>query len=217
MNSIDRRRFLKILSVAGSGTALAGILLGRNLIKFNYQFYIITEDPEQDVAWFLGHISSGQFSFHINKKSIPPTSQDLSIIRDGKVVDPLGEECNQPALKKFTYQLRNRQSKGHVLVTVTPAEIIEQDQVTFEVNGRIVEQVDRTRNYKSIVVPGHQGKTEFKVEDEIVSVVNSSCRYKICQRMGNIESGRIICAPNKLLVAVRQSRQSNHTLDSITC
>lgn len=214
MNSIDRRRFLKIVSVAGSGTALAGILLSRKLIASGNQIYIITSDPDQDVAWFLNHINLGRFSLDINKKSILPTSQDLSIIRDGKVIDPLCEECNQPELKKFTYQLRMRQNKGRVLVTATPAEIIERDQVTFEVDGRIVEQVDRNQNYKSIVIPGHQGKTEFKIEKGVVSVVNSSCKHKICQRMSHIKSGRIICAPNKLSVAVRQRY---HTLDSITC
>jgi hypothetical protein len=44
--------------------------------------------------------------------------------------------------------------------------------------------------------------TVFAVDDGQVRVRSSSCRHELCRNCGKVSSGRIVCAPNRLVATV---------------
>lgn len=210
---MNRRGFLKRASLFGAGAIAASLSFGGQTEAMENQYYLITGDPDRDTRRLLQLIGrrSGP-GLQVESTSIQPSPQDLSLISGGQVVDPRNPSV-PGKLQGFAAELRNRSNHAHTMVSISRASRQRNNIAMFEVNGRTVEQVDLSRDYKNIVIAGTQGNTTFQVVNGQLSVVNSSCRHHLCQKMGARKSGRIICAPNKLVASVSGIRQD---LDGVT-
>ncbi|MBN1981684.1 MAG: NusG domain II-containing protein [Chitinivibrionales bacterium] len=69
---------------------------------------------------------------------------------------------------------------------------------------------------RSFVIRGHQGAIVCSIEKKRVRVTSADCRNQICVKTGWIQSPfqQIVCAPNHILVVIRQS-QTSEALDAI--
>ncbi len=213
MRRMDRRGFLKLASLVGAGAVASAIPLTRRAEGQEAQYYLVTGSPDRDLARLLDHLEIRRSSVRITTSPITATNQDLSIILGGEVVDPVRGNQGNRKLKDMALRLRERSDLGPTLLTVTPWESRENNLVTFEVNGKVEDQLPLNRDFESIIISGSHGDTEFQIKQGIVSVTHSSCKNQVCRSMSGITNGRIICAPNKLVASVRNT---GFAVDSIT-
>jgi len=212
MKKLDRRAFLKLTSFAGAGVLAAGLPIWKTDAR-ETALVFITDIPEKDTERLLAIASE-----YLNKKPtietqlIAPTAQDLSLVRDTELMDPTCSSKVPAEIRTFTSELRQRKNVGGYCVTMSSGKDESGDKVTFEVDGRIIEEVDRSGHYENITIAGAQGDTRFALRNGKLSAVHSSCKHDICVKMGEKKSGRIICAPNKLVATINGPRQ----VDSIT-
>ena len=88
--------------------------------------------------------------------------------------------------------------------------------VHIEVNGRPVYilPVDKDR---TVSVEGPEGKTVIEIKDHRVRVTESPCHNKLCIKQGWIESGAIVCLPNRVIVTIGNHEDGfNKIVDAIT-
>jgi hypothetical protein len=88
--------------------------------------------------------------------------------------------------------------------------------VHIEVNGRSVYvlPIDKDR---TVSVKGPEGKTVVEIKDHRVRVTESPCRNKLCIKQGWIESGAIVCLPNRVVVTIGNDEDEfNKIVDAIT-
>jgi len=153
-----------------------------------------------------------RFSVKMSKAPVQASAQDLTVIHNGQVIDPRGSDLSRE-IREFSRELRDRKNPGHTLITVSLEQSSPKHAVVFEYNGKIMERLDARKNYDRIEMPGTQGKTTFKLRDGRLSVVESSCRHNLCAKMGPVQTGKIICAPNRLVASIDADRSQ---FDSIT-
>jgi hypothetical protein len=88
--------------------------------------------------------------------------------------------------------------------------------VLIEVDNRpvYVLPVDKDR---SVSVQGPMGKTVVEIMNHRVRIAESPCHNKLCIKQGWIESGAIICLPNRVVVTIgNHEDESDKTVDAIT-
>jgi hypothetical protein len=69
---------------------------------------------------------------------------------------------------------------------------------------------------RTISVEGPEGKTVVEIRRNMVRIIDSPCRNKLCVRQGWIKSGALVCLPNKVVVTVRGHDSNNRGIDAIT-
>ena len=86
----------------------------------------------------------------------------------------------------------------------------------IEVNGRPVYilPIDKDR---IVSVDGPEGRTVVEIKDRRLRVTESPCHNKLCIKQGWIESGAIVCLPNKVVVTIGDHEgEINKIVDAIT-
>jgi len=176
-------RFTKNLNLKDfESTKVKKIVSDKSIIYFSSDCIISIQNLD-------GKFNSDIF-LRDNENSIyhPEKISDLFFIRD--------EIRNQPARIKLICEYR----KDNFLNKIIP----EEKNVIVEVENEIVEKLPLNKNYKNVSVTGANGKVQFSIENQRVSVINSSCRNKLCIHSGPIENinQNIVCAPNKLIIRI---------------
>jgi len=138
----------------------------------------------------------------------------LGIIDNGQLVNPRRVIGLEPGLTDFADALWARKSTGEHLIKIETPRFVQNDLVLFEVNGEIVEQVSLQNNYRQIAIAGKNSGTSFELKEGYLSVTQASCRHEVCKKIGPTYSGRIICAPNKLVATVNPAHR--RLFDGIT-
>jgi hypothetical protein len=88
--------------------------------------------------------------------------------------------------------------------------------VLIEVNGRPV-YVLPVHKDRTVSVEGPLGKTVVEIRNQRVRVTESPCHNKLCIEQGWIESGSIICLPNRVVVTIgNHEDESDKIVDAIT-
>jgi hypothetical protein len=88
--------------------------------------------------------------------------------------------------------------------------------VKIEVNGKLAYKLP-LNNDTAIVVKGIIGDTIVEIKNRKVRIKESPCPNKICVHQGWIDSGAIICLPNRVMVFIEGSEgKENKTIDAIT-
>lgn len=207
MNNISRRRFLKMSALLGVGTISGGLLwLKAGLNERSY--FLITDNPTGDFTRLLRITGLAEDKgAGIEYTRIQPSFLDLGIIDNGRLVDPRRAIGLEPELTDFANALWARKSTGKHLIKIETPRFVQNDLVLFEVNGEIVEQVSLQNNYRQIAVAGKNSGTSFELKDGYLSVTQASCRHEVCKKIGPIYSGRIICAPNKLVATINPAQR----------
>ena len=207
MNNISRRRFLKMSALLGVGTISGGLPWLRPRPN-ERSYFLITDNPAGDLGRLLRITGlAGDRSASIEYTSIQPSLLDLGIIEDGWLIDPRRTSGLEPELTDFANALRARKSTGKHLIKIETPRLDQNDLVLFEVNGEIVERVSLQNNYRQIAVAGKNSGTTFELKDGYLSVTQASCRHEVCKKIGPIYSGRIICAPNKLVATINPAQR----------
>lgn len=216
---MNRREWLKILAggtaaAAGAGTLATTLSLPtRSFDRLSY--YAITVDPAHVANLILAATKTNPAAVTISVRRVAPSAPDITVVRNGVVFDPTAAEA-PAALDHLARVLRQGKRPATHLVSVEPdLPVHERDpnRIIFEVDGRVVESVDRNAEYQRIDISGTQGITSFSVGNGL-RVLSSSCRHKLCMRCGGVRSGRIICAPNRLVATIGNHRTT--TFDTIT-
>ncbi|MBT8399648.1 MAG: NusG domain II-containing protein [Rhodothermia bacterium] len=216
---MNRREWLKIL--AGGTAAVAAGTTATTLpwlanSSDTVAYYAVTPNPSRTAGLILAATNTPASSITIGARQIAPSATDITIVRNGVVVDPTSSEA-PAALGQLAHELRGYRMPATHLVSLEPAHESRRrdpDRVVFEVDGRIVESIDRNGEYNRITIAGAAGDTVFSLRKGDLRVVSSSCRHKLCMRCGTVRSGRIICAPNRLLASVGDGYPAG--LDTIT-
>jgi hypothetical protein len=73
--------------------------------------------------------------------------------------------------------------------------------VQIESGGRLVYLLPLDKD-KTVSVDGLIGKTIIEIKDRKVRIIESPCRNKLCVKEGWVESGAILCLPNKVVVTI---------------
>ncbi len=200
---MNRRTLLKMLSLAGAGSLVAGLSLWRSAPA---AYFLITAHPEADRARLLrlaGYAHAGASS--VTATPIAPSAQDLALLVGGVLVDPGRSGAVPPELATFVQAMRARKTPGHVLLAIEPEAPAAGAAVVFECDGVVVEQIALDKNYRRIELPGALGQTVFQLRDGRLSVTEASCRHQLCRKMSGHTAGKIICAPNRLVATITGS------------
>lgn len=207
MNNISRRRFLKMSALLGVGTISGGLPWLRPRPN-ERSYFLITDNPAGDFTRLLRITGLAEDKgASIEYTCIQPSFLDLGIIDGGRLVDPRRVIGLEPELTDFANALSARKSTGKHLIKIETPRFVQNDLVLFEVNGEIVEQVSLRNNYRQIAIAGKNGGTSFELKDGYLSVTQASCRHEVCKKIGPIYSGRIICAPNKLVASINPAQR----------
>jgi hypothetical protein len=87
-------------------------------------------------------------------------------------------------------------------------------EAQIEVNGRLVYILPMESN-RMVTVEGPKGKTVIEIKDHRLRVTESPCRNKICIKQGWVESGAIVCLPNRVIITIGDG-EHNKIVDAIT-
>jgi hypothetical protein len=88
--------------------------------------------------------------------------------------------------------------------------------VLIEVDSRPVYVLPVDKD-KTVSVEGPMGKTVVEIRNHRVRITESPCHNKLCIKQGWIESGSIICLPNRVVVTIgNQEDESDKIVDAIT-
>jgi hypothetical protein len=88
--------------------------------------------------------------------------------------------------------------------------------VLIEVDSRPVYVLPVDKD-KTVSVEGPMGKTVVEIRNHRVRVTESPCHNKLCIKQGWIESGSIICLPNRVVVTIGSHEdESDKIVDAIT-
>lgn len=207
---MNRRDALKLIPVAG--LALWG---GKHLLSSRdvMACYMITEAPEPDARRLMRLAGFDSRDVHVTTMPVAPSAQDLTIIWNGTPIDPATDPTVSDELASLARMLRARPGRGHRLIAIEPRAERDDAAITFEVNGIVQERVSTDRSYRRIAIAGVAGSTVFRLDGGRLSVVEASCRHQLCRKMRGQTSGRIICAPNRLVATLPPSYR---TVDAMT-
>lgn len=206
---MNRRDWMKLV-VAGAPAAL---FYPGAAARPRDSLFIITDDPQQAIATLAGALRPVLPGMRIDQRTIAPSPQDVTIIRSGRVIDPTTDSNVDKRITDLAARLRTRRTPGTRLVSIEPRLEAQPRHIRFECDGRVVDAISADRSYSRITIPGAQGETVFSFQEGRLAVVRSSCRHELCKRTGATRSGRIICAPNRLVATVGRG---SHGLDAIT-
>ena len=87
-------------------------------------------------------------------------------------------------------------------------------EIRIEVNGRLVYVLPVESN-RMVTVEGPEGKTVIEIKDHRLRVTESPCCNKICIKQGWVESGAIVCLPNRVIITIGNG-EYNKIVDAIT-
>ncbi|UCH63964.1 MAG: NusG domain II-containing protein [Fidelibacterota bacterium] len=207
MDNISRRRFLHVSALLGVGAISGGLTWLRPRLN-ERSYFLITDSPAVDFTRLLRITGLAEDKgASIEYTRIQPSSLDLGIIDNGRLINPRRLIGLEPELADFANALWARKSTGEHLIKIETPRFVRNDQVLFEVDGSIVEQVGLRNNYRQIAIVGKDGDTSFELKDGFLSVTRASCRHEVCKKTGPTYSGRIICAPNKLVATINHAHR----------
>lgn len=200
MEKMDRRKFIKVSAFLGIAGVLTGFPLWKDC-RSRRTLMVITADPQNDLIKLrrLGR-QYDLLNLMVTRHTVQPSPQDITIVVDGKVQDP-GEKGINPALYEFSLELKSRTHPGTTLITLEEAPL-QRQEVIFQNNGKIVESIPLSRNYQCVDIPGRLGNTQFRISNGGISVVHSSCKNRLCEKIGEIYRGKIVCAPNQIVASM---------------
>lgn len=69
---------------------------------------------------------------------------------------------------------------------------------------------------KTVSVEGSEGKTIVEIRGKKVRIMDSPCRNKICIRQGWVETGGVVCLPNRVVVTIRGHEDNDRGFDAVT-
>jgi hypothetical protein len=185
--------------------AAAGLLAGRHLMRPDRTVacYLVTDSPEADVAVLLRLLHLGRAGdVHVSALPVAPVAQDFTLIIDGRPIDPATDPAVSSDIASFARQVRRRPGDAHRIIAIERASPSSAGVVCFEVDGVTREVVPVDKCYRRIDITGVAGNTAFRLDDGRLSVVEASCRHALCRKMRGQTSGRIICAPNRLVATL---------------
>ena len=88
--------------------------------------------------------------------------------------------------------------------------------VRIEVNGKLAYKLPLNSN-ATIAVKGIIGDTIVEIKNRKVRIKESPCPNKICVHQGWIDSGAVVCLPNRVTVFIDSSEvRENKAIDAIT-
>ncbi|UCD39291.1 MAG: NusG domain II-containing protein [Fidelibacterota bacterium] len=203
MHRLTRRRFIQFTS-AGIA-AIVGGMPWMKLWPQDRSYALISDRPEEDLKRLRKLVRAE--GADVSWTDIQPTHPDLAILADGRLLDPSQVDKTEPVLSDFLGELRLRQGAGERLIHIDRIRSARNQEITFMIDGRVVEKVDPRRDYQRIVLDGDVGSTVFRLVDGYLSVTEASCRHEICRRQGGLRTGSVICAPNKLVALLPQARR----------
>lgn len=88
--------------------------------------------------------------------------------------------------------------------------------VRIEVNGRPVYILPADKE-KIVSVEGPEGRTVVEIRDHRVRVTESPCQNKLCIKQGWVESGAIVCLPNRVVITIGgQGNEPDKAVDATT-
>ena len=86
---------------------------------------------------------------------------------------------------------------------MNPAE----KEIIIHTENGLYDRIPYYSSYKSIELKGPQGKTEIEVNKGFVRVVKSTCKHKLCEKVGFAANNNdvIACVPNKILINIEDA------------
>lgn len=87
--------------------------------------------------------------------------------------------------------------------------------VQIEVDGHPVYILPLDKS-KTVSVKGPEGITIIEIKDHKVRVTDSPCNNKLCMQQGWLESGAIVCLPNRVIVTIGNHDKNHKTFDATT-
>ncbi len=197
---MKRREVLKIISLAGAAGLLGGV--GWLWPRSARAWVLITDRPRLDIARLRRALGRSAKALELHYAPVEAASQDVTLIRHGRVIDPSEETTVPEGIVHLVAEMRRRSAPGHTMVILQTPVSDPAPRADVRVDGTLLLQLDPKKNYNRIEVPGRVGKTVLKWRDGRIQVVEAGCRHKLCQKMGAMEQGQLICAPNRLLVTL---------------
>ncbi len=196
---MKRRDVLKFLSLSAAGI-LTGTLIPFLPRKNSATFVLLTDQPSSDVLKLLKQIGK-HTNFAISEHPINPVKQDLTILMNQTLVDP--QSATLPDwLRNFALQLRKRQSPARFMVTLEPRGALQEEKIVIQSNGQIFDVLTVHESFKDIRIPGPLGETHLSIENGVAKIHRASCKHQLCRKQGAVNGGKLICAPNRLVISL---------------
>lgn len=195
---VNRRVLIRNLSLTAAGAVLAGRFDWRE-DETASSYSIVTHDPETVIDQMRRVGCSPENGYRVERASFEASRQDLAVVRHGRVLQPdelRGWEAD------LMSKLRRQHRPGTHLITIERRTNQPAQTVEFQVEGRLLERASLGKDYRRIEIPGRHGLTVFSIDEGRVAVHASSCRHQLCRNCGSVRSGRIVCAPNRLVATV---------------
>jgi len=165
MKTLNRRDFLKFSSLAGAGLIAGGFALVGTGRAAERSYFLLSDRPKADIEELLAMIDRpAGMQYQVTTRPAGPSTQDLTVIEAGNVIDPSKTSALSNQLREFAIKLRSRENAGAYFVELEPKSSSSQGSVIFTVDGNIVEQIDLYSEYENIVIPGTQGDTGFSLK-----------------------------------------------------
>jgi len=164
-------------------------------------YFVVTDRPQELARRILELSRISRENVDITVRNVAAVAQDLAVIRDGALIDPGSTTLISDGIMRLAAELRRSPAPATHMLSIEP-KTVDPGSIVFECDGHIIESINPANSYERIVIAGTHGDTVFKLSDRALSVVSSSCRHELCKATGSIRSGKIICAPNRLIATI---------------
>ena len=104
------------------------------------------------------------------------------------------------------------QPRGFCAGVVRAIDIVER---ALEKYGRPVYVLPLDKD-RIVSVEGPRGRTIVEIRNHRVRIADSACPNKLCIKQGWIDSGGLVCLPNKVVVTIGGHEGKNTAVDAIT-
>ncbi len=197
---MKRRDLLKLMALGGAGI-LTGLWSWRWSPVSPLSIVLLTDQPDQDVTRVLQFFKDKRH-MRISEYPVQQTKQDITIITQHQLLDPTNPQAPR-WVQHLAQQMRQRSTPAKYLITIEHRHPQPtKGQIIIESDGEVFDILSPTQSYRRIRVPGPAGDTYLALQDGKVTITQASCRHKVCQKADGTRKGRIICAPNRLIVTL---------------
>lgn len=198
---MNRREMTRLLAVAGIGLA-GGIGLDVFRTSGTRCALLITRDPDGDLERVRTALGLSGRGLRVEMWPVSPSSQDLTLVVDGRILDPVSATGVAPRIRALALALRSRRSAGTTLLSVADASPRAAGAVVLSRDGVVWDRLDLNRRYARIEMPVAQGLLVARLENRQLAIIEAPCRHRLCQRMGARSTGNLVCAPNHFLASI---------------
>ena len=187
-----------------------------NTVECNSEPIIVSDEYHRNILTMLARKTkreyfrkNGTVTFSI-KKIIKEIKSDIIISDNHNPIHSINEELDSE-IRNIRSELKDVRADVFFSAVYNQTEIFSSllnpaaKEIIIHTENGLYDRISFHSSYKNIELKGPHGKTEIEVNQGFVRVVKSTCKHKLCEKIGfaSCNNDIIACVPNRILINIK--------------